>query len=57
VRLPAGRLHEFLQGHAAGLFQQAEDLIRFGAATRGGSGLLNASGLWGRLRLVSFRRA
>jgi len=50
MRLPAGSLHEFLQCHAAGPFQQVEDLRRF-AAGAGGSDFLRARGLSGRLGL------
>ena len=51
VRLPRGRLHEFLQRNAAGPFQQIEDLCRFAAAVGRTVGFLRASGLSGRLGL------
>src|SRR5712691_6276224 len=50
VGLPSGRLREFLQGDAAGPFQQIDDLGRFAAAA-GSDGFLGARGFSGWLAL------
>ena len=51
MRLPRGRLHEFLQRNAARPFQQIEDFGRFAAGLGRNGGFLAASGLSGRLGL------